>query len=119
MTELQLHRGVADYLGWALKSPAMYTTFPAGWCKMTKGRSGQLRGSGMLAGMPDILIFDKGQTLGIELKTAAGKLTPAQREAHRRLADAGVEVLVCHSVDEVEKQLRDKGFPLRATVLAA
>ena len=118
MNELQLHRAVADYLGWALKPPAMFTTFPAGWSPMSKARSGQLRGAGLLAGMPDILVFWDSRTLGIELKTAKGKLTPEQISTHQRLADAMILVVVCHSVDEVEQLLKELHYPLRAELAA-
>jgi hypothetical protein len=119
LTEIDLHRSVAQFLDWCLEPPALYTTFPAGWDKMSKSRAGMLYGAGLKAGMPDILIFYNGFTLGLELKTAKGKLSTIQKKMHELLTNAGVFVHVCRSVDEVESILRELKISLRGTVQAA
>jgi len=114
-TEAQLHATVAQYLDWALMPPAMYTTFPAGWGVLTKSTAGRLKGAGLKQGMPDMLVFFNGFTLGIELKSHSGKLTPVQSAMHEKLRAAGVRVVTCNSLMEVIDALGIFSIPLRRT----
>lgn len=119
LSEIELHRAVAQFLDWCLVPPAMFTTFPAGWDRMSKSRAGMLRGCGLVKGFPDILIFSLGQTIGIELKFAKGRLSADQKRTHERLKAAGVSVHVCRDIADVEVALRMEGIPLTGTVRAA
>lgn len=112
ISELDLHRSVADFLSWTVLPPAVWTTFPAGWTAMKKGAAGRLRGCGLQAGMPDILVFHSSATIGIELKTNT-KPSLAQIDMFNKLRMAGVPVSVCRSVDDVERTLRTYKIPLR------
>jgi hypothetical protein len=116
-TEAQLHATVAQYLDWALMPPALYTTFPAGWGVLARSTAGRLKGAGLKQGIPDLLVFFNGFTLGIELKSLRtdGKLTPVQVEMHSKLRAAGVQVMVCRSLTEVIDFLRIRSVPLRRT----
>ena len=114
-TEAQLHATVAQYLDWALMPPALYTTFPAGWGVLTKSTAGRLRGAGLKQGIPDILVWFNGFTLGIELKSYTGRLTPVQSAMHEKLRAAGVRVVVCNSLMEVIDALEMFSIPLRRT----
>jgi hypothetical protein len=61
---------------------------------------------GMVAGMPDIMIYDyncEHMGLAIELKIGNNKCTPTQIEVHKRLLECGWRVEVCHSLDEFMK----------------
>ena len=107
MSETDLHRSVAEYLDWVLLPPAVWTTFPAGWTALRKGAAGRLKGCGLKAGMPDILVFYNGFTVGIELKTPKGKSSDDQIAMAHKLNKAGVVVHVCRSVDEVREVLSD------------
>lgn len=116
--EAALHKAVAAYLRVALPEPYLWTTFPAGGGGRVRGA--QLRAAGLVTGWPDIQILSPYGTasgfIGVELKSAAGRLSAEQRECHRRIMAAGGDVLVCRSVEEVENQLRGIGLRLRATV---
>jgi hypothetical protein len=119
IAESTLHHAVAELLDLALLPPAVWTTFPAGWGKLTKATSGQLQGSGLKAGFPDILIFHNARCLGIELKTPKGIVSKEQSEMFRRLLNAGVTVHVCHSTEEVIEVLKGEELPLRKMGFAA
>lgn len=119
MTEAGLHRAVAELLDWALLPPAVWTTFPAGWGKLGKATAGRLHGAGLKAGFPDILCFYNGRCIGIELKTAGGRLSKAQLEMFSVLEKAEVLIHVCHSVEEVLEALRYSNFPVRKLEIAA
>jgi hypothetical protein len=99
--------------------PAVWTTFPAGWGKLPKATAGRLHGSGLKAGFPDILIFFKGFTIGIELKVPGGKLSLVQQRMFTLLAKAGVRVYVCRDIGDVLDVLRQRGIPYRNVGIAA
>lgn len=111
--ELLLHMAVAEFLDWVVMPPALWTTFPAGWTAMNKGQAGRLKACGLKAGMPDIMVFHDGFTLGIELKAGGHGLTEAQKEMHPKLLAAGVRVCVARSIDVVEHILRVHNIPIR------
>lgn len=95
--------------------PAFYTTFPAGWGVLAKSTAGRLRRAGLKRGMPDLQVFYKGRTIGIELKVGRNVLTHFQRDTHELLRAAGIQVFVCTCLDEVIEVLQELGFPLRRT----
>jgi hypothetical protein len=111
--ELAFHGAVADLLDWILLTPAVWTTFPAGWGKLPPAIAGQLKRCGLKAGMPDILIFHHGRTTGLELKVRNNTPTSKQRTMHAQLWAAGVPVYVCTSVEEVIAALRAADLPFR------
>lgn len=111
-SELNLHRSVAEFMGWVVMLPAVWTTFPAGWSEMRKGAAGRLKGCGLKAGMPDILVFHNSMTIGIELKTRS-TVSPEQQEMFNNLYQAGIPVSIARSVDDVERILRTYKIPLR------
>lgn len=113
VSEVALHRAVAELLDWMLLPPAVWTTFPAGWGKMTPAMKGMLRGCGLKAGMPDVLVFYDGRCIGIELKLPGRKQSCAQTDMTEKLRAAGVGVYVAHSPDEVLKILGEIGIPCR------
>jgi hypothetical protein len=91
--------------------PAIFTTFPAGWGKLTKGTAGRLFASGLKKGMPDILVFDVGRrVIGIELKAGAGSVSAAQRDMFSKLQGVGVRVYVCWSLEDVIHALDNAGI---------
>jgi predicted peroxiredoxin len=119
VTEDQLHRATAVLLDTILLPPALWTTFPSGWGKLGKATAGRLHGSGLKAGMPDILIFFNGRAIGIELKTETGKLSKDQINMAARLSDAGVRVYLCRNTDDVIGVLEEMSLPHRKAKVAA
>jgi hypothetical protein len=117
--EADLHKTIADLLDLMLLPPAFWTTFPAGWGKLTIATAGRLRGSGLKAGFPDILIIFNGRATGIELKAPGGALSKVQRHMILRLRGAGMMTYVCHSAEEVISALRAASLPVRNMEIAA
>lgn len=113
ISELSLHTSVAHMLDWLLMPPAVYTTFPAGWGKMSPAMAGMLHRCGLKRGMPDIMIFHDGRCLGIELKTPGRAQSSAQRDMAAKLQGAGVTVYVCRSQEEVTRLLMVCRIPTR------
>jgi hypothetical protein len=118
-TEDDFHVTVAELLDWCLLSTAFYTTFPAGYGKLSKATSGKLKAKGMKAGMPDILVFQRwghGETtkvIGLELKAGSNSVSAAQRYTHAMLQVVGVRVYVVRSVEEVMAALHQAGISHR------
>jgi hypothetical protein len=112
-SETQLHRTVAELLDWMLDESSVYTTFPAGWGKLPKATSGRLRGAGLKAGFPDILVFHDHRVVGIELKVKDRKPSAAQQLMFPRLRRCGMQIYVCQSVDDVIRALHTAEVPLR------
>ena len=105
---------MAELLDRILLPPTVWTTFPAGWGKLTKGVGGRLRGSGLKPGMPDILIFSLEKTTGIELKAPGRSPSAFQRTMFAALQAVGVRVHVCFSLDDVLAVLLLEDIPFRA-----
>lgn len=113
--EAALHVQVATFLTHALTDPSVFwTTFPAGGGG--KARGGKLKGMGLKAGVPDLLVIANGRAHWIELKTPKGRLSMTQQARHADLLNAGCYVATCRSIDEIEGCFRAWHIPLSATV---
>lgn len=112
--EAELHKSVAHFLDWALVPPAFFSTFPAGWGKLSKASAGRLYASGLKAGMPDIFVFGPGRkTVGIELKVPPNTATAVQRTMFAKLQAVGIRVYICRSIEDVVDALGQEGVPCR------
>ena len=92
-TEETIHRAVVDMLERAATPGIAWTHMPAGEAR-AKGVAGKLKGMGVKAGWPDLLIVKGGRLYGLELKTESGRVSPAQVAAHAALRTAGAEIAV-------------------------
>lgn len=117
MTEAQLHKSVADYLRVALRPPTTWTTMPAGGGGRIRGA--QLKAMGLAPGWPDIIVLHpaghyRTLVLGIELKTAKGRLSDHQKARIEEFFGCNAKMSVARSIDEVEGMLRLWGIPVHA-----
>lgn len=115
--ERELHAAVADFLRLAVRPPTLWTTIGHGGGGLERGR--MLARLGLRRGFPDILVLhpDYGGTtlvLGLELKTAIGKQSAAQREIEQAFAACEANYALCRSIDDVAQALRDAGIPMHA-----
>jgi hypothetical protein len=106
---------VCQYLRWSLPADALYFAIPNGSQRHSKAAA-RLVGQGVRAGIPDLCVVYRGRAIFIELKTARGVLSEAQRQMHRKLGYCGCTVLVSRSLEGVETSLRELGLPLRGSV---
>ena len=86
--EAQIQRAVIEHLRWR-GVPNSFAFHPAngGWRTAVEGAI--LKGMGVVAGVPDIIIIHAGKVFGLELKTDAGRLTDIQRETIEIMRRAG------------------------------
>lgn len=118
MTEAALHRNVAAYLRLALKPPTVWSTLPAGGGGRIRGA--QLKAAGLRKGLPDLLVIHPAPAyggpivVGLELKTKAGRISPAQREMMQAFLACRAHYILCRSLDEVKQALEFCKIPVRA-----
>jgi hypothetical protein len=74
------------------------------------------RKKGVKPGVPDILIWYRGRSITIELKSRTGVCSPAQLEKRKRLKRAGVEWWECRSANAAMWALADSGVEFREIV---
>jgi hypothetical protein len=66
-----------------------------------------LKGLGVVAGVPDLIVIHEGHTYALELKADGGRLSEVQKAAHVALRRAGATVAVAYGLDAAIKQLED------------
>lgn len=103
-TEETIHRAVVDVLERAATPGIAWTHMPAGEAR-AKGVAGKLKGMGVKAGWPDLLIVKGGRLYGLELKAESGRVSPAQVAACAALRAAGAEIAVAYGLDAALDQL--------------
>ena len=115
--EFKLSCVVADFLGRALPTRALYTHFPAGE-KRSEATGARLKRMGMQRGWPDYLIILDGVTYGIELKAGKGKPSDVQLAVADAFVANGSPWVCARSTQEVEQFLIDNGVQLKARIVA-
>lgn len=98
-------------------------------CKLTKGQAGKAKAAGMVAGDPDLVIWDtppahpdrKGMCVEMKVREKAPKTDRAMRwagaEVHQRarlevLERAGFLCVVAYGADDALEKIRAAGYPL-------
>ena len=123
--EQDFQKDVADFLTLALPFPdAWFTTIPAGGGGKVRGA--KLKAMGYRAGTPDMLVIYKSspekwsfklvKVIWLELKTGRQGLSKAQEQCRDDLVKTGCKWALVRTLDDVERELRRFGVPLRATV---
>lgn len=119
MSEWKLQQACAAFLSATLPRDCYWTSVDAGQGAMNLRAAQMRKARGVRAGFPDLLFCWRGALLCVELKASKGRVSEAQHIAHMQIRDAGGQVEVCHSVEELERALRAWGIPLRGTTLTA
>jgi hypothetical protein len=74
-----------------------------------------LKGLGVVAGVPDLVIIHEGRCFALELKADGGRLSEVQKASHVALRKAGATVGVAYGLDAALAQLESWGL-LRGAV---
>lgn len=97
-----------------LPEEALATHFPAGGYHLTPAARARLYRIGLRRGWPDAFIcYSFGRILWLEVKTATGTISPAQRENHLRLRALGHKVCVVRRVEDVIAALIEHEVPFK------
>lgn len=100
MSEIQLQAKIFQYV-WN-QYPATRGLFfhvPNGGYR-SKIEASQMKASGVIAGIPDLIFMHNGQTYGFELKTEDGKVSPVQERIHKTWRDNNTPVFVIRSLEQ-------------------
>jgi hypothetical protein len=104
-----IQRAVFEHL--ALRStPGVFVFHPAngGWRSPIEAKI--LKGLGVRAGVPDLIVIKDGQTYALEIKTEDGRASSAQMQAIEELRAAGAHAEVCHGLDRALAVLEGWGL---------
>ncbi len=63
----------------------------------------QLKASGVVAGIPDLILINKGKLIGIELKTLIGKVSDKQIKVHESWKNQGIDTFVIRTFEEFQE----------------
>jgi hypothetical protein len=109
MTEAQIQRAVFEHLR---RRPAkgVFAFHPAngGWRLATEARI--LKGMGVIAGVPDVIIYKFGRPFALELKTEKGRLSAEQILTIGVMEQAGVACHTAYGLDAALDWLEREGI---------
>lgn len=93
---------------------ALATHFPAGGYHLTPAARARLYRIGLRRGWPDAFIcYAPGRILWLEVKTATGNTSPAQRAVHLHLRAMGHNVVIVRRIEDVISALIEYRVPFR------
>lgn len=111
--EEALHRACVELLAVYQQRGLLAYCHVANGGHRTKTEAGVLKAMGLVAGVPDILVWTpNGRAFQVELKAPGGRgLSDPQLCWHALMATMGHAVYVCRSVDDLEHVLRCEHVP--------
>jgi hypothetical protein len=107
--EQTIQRAVFEHLA-VRRVPGVFAFHPANGGWRSRPEAAILKGLGVVAGVPDIILVRDGRAYALELKAQGGRLSDAQRQAHGALRAAGAEVATAIGLDDALAQLEDWGL---------
>jgi hypothetical protein len=98
--EAAIQRAVFEHLAYR-KQPGWHFWATPNAARRSPRTGAELKRQGMTAGVGDISgVSPAGLYCELELKTATGRLSPAQRKRQDELRETGVVVVTCYGLDE-------------------
>lgn len=109
-----LQRGIVQYLRAILPADGFRVCAIPNGGRRSKIEAAIMKGLGVLAGMPDLLIFGAGgRCWFIECKSGTGRLSPAQQEMREWMELARVPRTTARTIDDVHAALHAWGIMTR------
>jgi hypothetical protein len=96
--EAQIHRAVFQHLC-ARGTPGIFAFHPANGGYRKPVEAAILKGLGVVAGVPDIIIIHDGRCFALELKAVGGRATDKQLECIAALREAGAFTCIAEGLD--------------------
>jgi hypothetical protein len=107
--ESQLQRAVLAHLEVRAAPYTFWFHVPNGGAR-TATEGAILKGLGVRAGVPDLIIVHGGRFYGLELKTPSGQVSPAQEQTLASLRSAGALTAVAVGLDDALRVLEGWGL---------
>jgi hypothetical protein len=96
--EAQLHRALVEHLRLRAKPDVLWLHCPNGE-RRDAITGAKLKRMGVLAGAPDLLLWHRGNSFALELKSPGNRPTESQLEFMARFCDAGGHSAVADNID--------------------
>jgi hypothetical protein len=96
--EAKIQRAVFQHIR-ARGAPDLFAFHPANGGYRKRIEAKILRGLGVVAGVPDIILIHRGRVYGLELKREGGRSTPKQLETIAAMGAAGAFCAVTEGLD--------------------
>jgi hypothetical protein len=109
--EAAIQRAVFQHFGWRSAPDVFAFHVPNGGARR-RIEAVILRGLGTTPGIPDVIAVKAGRVFGLELKSAGGRLSAAQRATHEAMRAAGAVVGVAAGLDDALAWLEGHGLLL-------
>ena len=115
--EQEIHKAVVAHLNARAERGTVFFHTPNGGKRGIREAT-IFKTLGVQAGVPDLIIFRKGESFGLELKATKGRLSASQVSFMKMMEDAGAKTAVAHSLDEALITLEVWGILKRGSVAA-
>ena len=102
-----LDKWLDDTCSFATATDPVTSSALSGWLRRRRG---------VKAGTPDTLIWHRGKSITIEMKSRGGRCSPAQRAVRSALIRSGVQWWVCKSAHAAMWALKESGVKFRLFV---
>jgi VRR-NUC domain len=102
--EQQIQKAVIAHLKTRATTGVVYFAVPNGGFRKPV-EAAIMKSQGVVAGVPDLLLFHDNKAYALELKAEGGRPTEAQLEMLNRLSAAGVYTAICYGPDQPIAQL--------------
>lgn len=66
----------------------------------------KFKATGVVAGIPDMILLNKGKMIGIELKTLVGVVSDKQKKVHESWKEQGFEVYIIRTFEEFQELIK-------------
>jgi VRR-NUC domain len=104
-----IQRAVFEHLA-VRGAPRLFAFHPANGGYRRPIEAARLKGLGVRAGVPDVIVIHRGQVFAIELKAERGRATDAQLQATEDIRAAGGHAQVCYGLDHALAVLEGWGL---------
>ena len=65
------------------------------------------KATGVVAGIPDLILIHQGKTFGIELKTLKGKVSDKQVKVHESWKKQGIDTFIVRTFEEFKELIQN------------
>ena len=103
-SEQAVQRAIFQHLR-ARGAPGVFAFHPANGGYRKPVEAAIMKGLGVTAGAPDVLLWCGGKSFAMELKSEDGRVSEARSDMLIRLSEAGVVIAVCHGIDHAMARL--------------
>lgn len=109
--EANIQASIVSWVRWVAPHVLIFA-IPNGGLR-TKSEAARLKWTGVLAGVPDLMVLDRGSAYFLEVKTKTGRLSPDQIEVFDRLTALGIPCAIVRGIEDVRNAFRAWGIATR------